>query len=94
MSSPRWWKRPFDDPIPFPRGRQIVALQDAGYIIKLSETEHTAAEWQATTEALILVATLGGLGMPDPPSFFIEGPILFQCVSRGPAFARFTTQGD
>jgi hypothetical protein len=44
MSSPRGWKRPFDDPIPFPRGRQLVTLQDAGaYITKLPET---AAEWR------------------------------------------------
>jgi hypothetical protein len=28
--------QPFDDPIPFPRGRQLVTLQDAGnYITKL-----------------------------------------------------------
>jgi hypothetical protein len=24
------WKRPFDDPIPLPRGRQFVTLKDAG----------------------------------------------------------------
>ncbi len=30
------WKRPFDDPIPLPRGRQLVTLRDAGnYIAKL-----------------------------------------------------------
>jgi hypothetical protein len=23
------WKRPFDDPIPLPRGRQLVTLKDA-----------------------------------------------------------------
>jgi hypothetical protein len=44
-----------------PRGRQLVTLQDAGtYITKLPKSEHTAAEWQAAMEALILVATLGG----------------------------------
>jgi hypothetical protein len=55
------WSRPFDDPILLPRGRQLVTLQDAGtYITNLPKAEHTAAEWQAAMEALILVATLGG----------------------------------
>jgi hypothetical protein len=55
------WKRPFDDPIPLPRGRQLVTLQDAGnYITKLPKAEHEAPEWQAAMEALILVATSGG----------------------------------
>jgi hypothetical protein len=55
------WKRPFEDPIPLPRGRQLVTLQDAGdYITKLPKAEHEAPEWQAAMEALILVATLGG----------------------------------
>jgi hypothetical protein len=51
------WRRPFDDPIPLPRGRQIVTLEDAGnYITKLPKAEHEAAEWQTAMEALILVA--------------------------------------
>ncbi len=30
------WKRPFDDPIPLPDGRQLVTIEDAGnYITKL-----------------------------------------------------------
>ena len=30
------WQRPFDDPIPLPRGRQLVTLKDAaGNIMKL-----------------------------------------------------------
>ena len=34
---------------------------DAGdYITKLPEAKHTAPEWQAAMEALILVVTLGG----------------------------------
>jgi hypothetical protein len=57
----RGWNRPFDDPIPMSRGRQLIPLQDAGaYITKLPNSEHTAPEWQAAMEALILVATLGG----------------------------------
>lgn len=57
----RGWKRPFDEPIPLPRGRPLLTLEDAGrHITKLPEAEHEAAEWQAAMEALILVATLGG----------------------------------
>jgi hypothetical protein len=55
------WRRRFDDPIPLPRGRQLVTLKDAGnYITKLSKAEHEAPEWQAAMEPLMLVATLGG----------------------------------
>jgi hypothetical protein len=55
------WRRRFDDPILPPGGGQLVTLQDAGeYITKLPKSEHTAPEWQAAMEALILVATLGG----------------------------------
>jgi hypothetical protein len=55
------WQRKFDDPIPVPRDRQLVTLEDAGrYVTKLPKAEHDAAEWQAAMEALILVATLGG----------------------------------
>jgi hypothetical protein len=57
----RGWKRRFDEPIPLPRGRQLVRLEDAGkYITKLPKAEHEAPEWQAAMEALILVATSGG----------------------------------
>jgi len=55
------WSREFDDPIPVPRGRQLVTLQDAGkYITKLPKAEHEAPEWQAAMEALILVAESDG----------------------------------
>ena len=55
------WKPAFEEPIPLPRGRWLVTLRDAGhYILKLPESEHTAAEWQAAMKALGLVATLGG----------------------------------
>lgn len=51
------WKGPFDDPIPLPRGHQIVTLLDAaGYIMKLPKAEQQAPEWQAATEALIMAA--------------------------------------
>jgi hypothetical protein len=59
--TPTGWKPGFDKSIPLPRGRQLVALEDAGnYITKLPKAVHEAAEWQAAMEALILVATLGG----------------------------------
>jgi hypothetical protein len=52
MSSPRGWKRPFEEPIPLPRGGEIVTLEDAGrYITKLPRAEHEAPEWQAAIEA-------------------------------------------
>jgi hypothetical protein len=39
----RGWKRSFDDPIPLPRGRSLVTLEDAGkYITKLPRAEHEA----------------------------------------------------
>jgi|SRR5580704_9950839 hypothetical protein len=55
------WQREFDDPIPLPDGGRLVTLQDAGtYITKLPKAEHTAPQWQAAMEALILVVELGG----------------------------------
>jgi hypothetical protein len=61
MTAERGWKRPFDDSIPLPRGRQLVALADAdNYITKLPRAEHEAADWQAAMEALIMVAVSGG----------------------------------
>src|SRR5664280_88846 len=55
------WRRHFDEPIPLPRGRELVTLEDAGkYITKLPKAEHEAKEWQVAMEALILVATHGG----------------------------------
>jgi hypothetical protein len=65
--SPGGWKRPFDDPILLPRGRQLVTLQDAGtFITKLPKAEHDAAEWQAAMESLLLVAEFGG------PTMFVR----------------------
>jgi hypothetical protein len=55
------WHRLFEDPIPLPRGRQLVTLEDAGkFITKLPKAEHEAPEWLAAMEALIMVATSGG----------------------------------
>jgi hypothetical protein len=34
------WKRPFAEPIPLPRGRQLLTLEDAAaYIMKLPKGE-------------------------------------------------------
>jgi hypothetical protein len=55
------WSAAFEEPIDLPRGRQLVTLEDAGnYITKLPKTEHSAPEWQAAMQALMLVATRGG----------------------------------
>jgi hypothetical protein len=55
------WSARFDDPIPVPKGKPFVTLQDAGaYITKLPKAEHEAPEWQAAMEALILVAESNG----------------------------------
>ena len=50
----RGWKRQFDDPIPLPRGRQLVTLEDAAtYIMNLSKAEQDLPEWQTATGCLI-----------------------------------------
>jgi hypothetical protein len=55
------WQREFEDPIPLPDGRMLVKLIDAGnYITTLPQAVHTAPEWQAAMEALILVVDLAG----------------------------------
>ena len=55
------WTREFDEPIPVPKGRQIVTLRDAGdYVAKLPKAEHMTAEWQAAMLALMLVVDLNG----------------------------------
>jgi hypothetical protein len=65
------------EPIPLPRGRQLVTLEDAGnYITKLPKAEHEAAEWLAAMEALILVAESGG------PTMFARIGIM-RALNRG-----------
>jgi hypothetical protein len=47
------WRR-FEDPIPLPRGRQLVMVQDAaGFIMKLPKAEQKLEEWQTATGCLI-----------------------------------------
>jgi hypothetical protein len=51
------WQRRFEDPIPLPRGRQLVTLKDAAdYITRLPKAEHERPQWQAAIEALIMAA--------------------------------------
>jgi hypothetical protein len=61
MKLPQGWKRPFDEPIPLPRGRQLVTLRDAGdYVAQLPKAKYMTAEWQAAMLALMLVVDLNG----------------------------------
>jgi len=58
------WSRHFDEPIPLPRGRQLVILKDAAnYIQKLPKAEQDLEEWHAAVEALLLVVELSGPAM-------------------------------
>jgi hypothetical protein len=55
----RGWQRRFDDPIPLPRGRELVTLKDAGtYITKLPKAEHEAPDRAfLDTESVALLIT-------------------------------------
>jgi hypothetical protein len=73
------WKRPLDDPIPLPRGRQLVTLEDAvKYIQKLPKAEQHLAEWQAAVEAMLLVVDHNGptmmarIGVMRAPNRHVE----------------------
>jgi hypothetical protein len=51
------WTRPFEDPIPLPRGRRLITLKDAAdYITRLPKAEQDDRHWQAAIEALIMAA--------------------------------------
>jgi hypothetical protein len=59
------WSTPFDDPIDLPNGRKLVTLRDATtHITKLPKAEHTAPEWQAAMQALILAEKGGPTMLP------------------------------
>jgi hypothetical protein len=60
VKADRGWHRPFEDPIPLPRGRQLVTLKEAAYIMKLSKTAQSHKEWQDAIEALIMAAERRG----------------------------------
>jgi hypothetical protein len=55
------WSAVFDEPIALPDGRELVTLLEAGnYIAALPAATQKRPEWQAATEALLLVAEHGG----------------------------------
>jgi hypothetical protein len=55
------WTSAFEYPIALQDGRKLLTLEDAAnYITKLPEAEHTAPEWQAAMECLILVSENSG----------------------------------
>jgi hypothetical protein len=48
------WSTPLDDPIPLPKGRQLVTLKDAAdYIQSLPKTDQKAEQWQTAIHCLI-----------------------------------------
>jgi hypothetical protein len=55
------WDTKFYEPIPLPKGKPLATLRDAAnYITKLPKKEAHLPEWQAATEALLLVAENNG----------------------------------
>jgi hypothetical protein len=51
------WSRPFDDPIPLPKGKPLLTLKDAAnYVMKLPKAEQKLEEWQTATAILIRAA--------------------------------------
>ncbi|BAR62035.1 hypothetical protein NK6_8891 [Bradyrhizobium diazoefficiens] len=61
MAEVKGWGRPFDDLIDLPDRRQSATLREAAtYITALPKAVHDTPEWQAPTEALLLVAERGG----------------------------------
>src|SRR4029077_747306 len=83
MASKGGWQRRFDDPIPLPRGRQLVTLKDAAdYIMKLPKAEQNHERWHTAARGLLIAAERGGImmlaqiamlrslnhGKPDPAS--------------------------
>ena len=88
----RGWNRPFDEPIPLPRGRELVTLEEAGtYITKLPKAKYEALESQAAMEVLILIATSGGptmsarIGMLRALNHGKSSPAAAPCCERARA---------
>jgi hypothetical protein len=60
------WSRKFDEPIPLPKGRQLVTLKDAGaYITKLPKAEEIARLMNRSPAAVYKMAIR--LGVPLRP---------------------------
>jgi hypothetical protein len=80
------WSASFEDLIPLPKGRWLLTLRNAAeYITKLPKAEHSAPEWEAAMEALILVAKSGG------PTMLARIGVM-RALNRGHA-REFTEQG-
>ena len=62
VQSATGWKRPLDEPIPLPRGRWIVTLEDAGQTASrdFGRPSTKPRSGRRQWKPLILVATLGG----------------------------------
>jgi hypothetical protein len=94
QASESGWSRKFDEPIPLPKGRQLITLKEAQtYITKLPKAEHTAPEWQAAMAALILVATHGGPTMLARITGRLSGAVAPISTRRG-GFALFRGRHD
>ena len=51
------WQRPFQDPLPLPKGGELKTLRDAGkYIEKLPKKTHDLPEWRTAIRLLLLTA--------------------------------------
>jgi hypothetical protein len=64
MKSLQGWKRPFDDPIPLPRGSALVTLEEAAnYIQKLPKAEQLLEkqldDWRRNQEDFRRMVELG-----------------------------------
>ena len=78
----RGWRRRFEDPIPLPRGRQLVTLMDAAdYITRFPKAEQEAAPWKLAAELLMLVGEHGG-----DPTFLVlsheRNPMFFPTLTE------------
>jgi hypothetical protein len=57
VKSDRGWSTLFEDPIPLPRGRRLLTLEDAAdFITQLPKAQQESPHWQATIEVLIMAA--------------------------------------
>jgi hypothetical protein len=55
------WEQTFHDPIVLPDGGELRTLRDVGhYIQELPKATQQRPEWQAATEALLLVVECNG----------------------------------
>ncbi|WP_316203356.1 hypothetical protein [Bradyrhizobium sp. SZCCHNS3051] len=55
------WGQPFEEPIEIAGREPLRTPMDAGgYVAVLPKTQQTTSHWQATAEALLLVAESGG----------------------------------